>query len=344
MTTVDRKEFIQLLDSVSPGISNNETVEQSSCFAFTGRRVMTFNDVMACTRESPVPLHGAVVAEPLMKLLHSIPEDDVEIGTSRGRFTVRTKKRRGSIRMDDEVVLPVDAVEEAEDWQPMPTGFAEACERAAGCVVKRSDKFFLRCIHLTPNYIEASDNYHMIRCRVKTGLAAPILLLRDTARHVSPLGMSEMSETDGWLHFRNEAGLVLSMRRYEEEYPKTAHLYKQRGTPTELPAGLADAAEAANIFSGNSVDNNYVTITIKPGMLRIRGEGAYGWYEERTKISYDGDQFQFAIAPRLLKEALGRARTVEINDSLLIIRTKKFHYMTCLGSMPGANAEASIDG
>jgi hypothetical protein len=75
------------------------------------------------------------------------------------------------------------------------------------------------CINLTPRFVEAWDNFQIARYKIKTGLTEPVLVRQSSIKHVVSLGMTETAETQGWLHFKNPNGLVLSCRRYVDQFP-----------------------------------------------------------------------------------------------------------------------------
>jgi hypothetical protein len=72
MNRINREEFLRNLESVEPGLSPREILEQSSCFIFQKGWIKTFNDEVACKIKSPLKLEGAVQAAPLLAILSAI--------------------------------------------------------------------------------------------------------------------------------------------------------------------------------------------------------------------------------------------------------------------------------
>ncbi len=335
---VDRESLIRALEAVRPGLAKKEIVQQSSCFVFNeDGRLMTFDDEVACSVESPLNgIVGAVKADPLLALLARLPEDRVDVDAKDGGLLVKGKRRRGSVTMEEEVVLPVGDVPEPTDWQPLPEDFDEAVAIVQATAGKDASQFYLTCINITPTCLEACDNFQICRYPMETGVSAPLLVRRDSLVHVCGLGMTEMSEGDSWLHFRNSSGLTLSCRTNRDEpYPTETitAILDVNGDRTLLPDGLADAVERAEVFSQDNVEANQVQVELKPGKLRLSGRGASGWYEEMREAKYDGEPLKFLIAPGLLRELIARTNECEITPGRLKIDGQRFQYVACLGAV-----------
>jgi hypothetical protein len=76
--------------------------------------------------------------------------------------------------------------------------------------------------------------------------------------------------------------------------------------------------------------DSLVTVTMKPGKVRVRGEGVNGWYDETKKVKYDGEPLEFQIAPKLLIDFTKRHKECEIAPERLIVRGERYTYVSCL--------------
>ena len=328
---VNREELLKELESVTPGLSLKEVIEQSSCFVFKGGEVATYNDEIACQHSSCLDVVGAVCALPLLAILRKLGEESIEIGISKGELLIKGRHRKAGIRMEAEVQLPVDAVESPGKWKKLPDDFVDAVSITQECAGKDETQFSMTCIHLHPEWIEACDNFQAIRYTLATGIAIAVLVRRESLKYIVALGMTDFSETETWMHFRNPAGLILSCRRYVEEYPDLTSVLKVSGEQATLPKGLKEAAEKAAIFSVENLNDNMVTLELKQGKLRITGRGSSGWYSEVKKVGYEGEPMSFTISPVLLAELVQHYNTCEISASRLKVDGGKFIYVTALG-------------
>jgi hypothetical protein len=339
MMKINRMALLSSLEAVVPGLAKKDVVEQSSCFVFSDGVVATFNDEIACLKELPEGLNltGAVVAEPFLKLLWKMPDETIALEAKAGALVVKGKGKRGTIRMEAEVLLPVDTVEDVgeEAWGELPSEMMEALNIVQMCAgTSKDDSFCLTCVNFTPDYIEACDNFQVSRYTIPTGVKEATLVRRDSIKHITGLGMVDMAETDTWLHFRNGTGLQLSCRRYKDEFPNVEPILDvQDAHTTTLPPGISEAVARAEIFSSENSEQNQVAIKLGANRFQITGKGANGEFTERKDVKYDGTECTFLIAPNLLVQLVDRHTEASISGNRLMVENGKFKYVTCLGEL-----------
>jgi len=330
---VERAELLRKLEAVAPGLATREAVEQSSCFVFTGGRVVTFNDEIACGIDCDLGFTGAVAAKPLLDLLGKLSEAELDITCTGEEVVVRGKRRRAGIVMEAQITLPIGSVEQPTEWVDMDADFADAIGVVEHCASKDTNNFHLTCVHVTPTCVEACDNFQLARYPLNTGVREPCLVKRDSIKHVTGLGMTEVSETKTWLHFRNQAGLVLSVRREVGEFENLDEIINSGGERCTLPGGLAEAVDKAEIFSADNGTDNVVTVELRANKLSLRGMGATGWYEERKEVKWEQEPMAFNINPKLLVGITTKTNDCFIATGRLTIDGGKFKYVTCLGTV-----------
>lgn len=336
---VNRSELLNVLETVQPGLTARDIVEQSSCFAFKDGEVCTFNDEVACRRKSPLDITGAVHAAPLLTVLRKLPEDFVDIRVEDNQLVVKGKGRRSAIRLQEEVLLPIEKVENADDWRKLHEDFSDAIYVAQQCVGKDESNYAATCIHIHPNYIEACDNYQAVRYKIKTRVREPILVRGASIKHIIGMDMTDFAETDNWIHFRSSTGLIISCRRDTQEYESLDQILEVSGEKITLPKGVAEAADRAETFSAENADENEVTVSIRPGKFKVLGEGVSGWYYETKKIKYKGNPISFRISPKLLIEITKRYNDCIIGQGRLRVDGGKFVYVAALGAESNGESE-----
>ncbi len=331
---VNREELLRCLESVSAGLSQQEVIEQSSCFVFENGLVTTFNDEVTVSTKAPVlGIVGAVPSQPLLNLLSRLAEDELDIESTEQEMLVKGKGRRASIRIESDIALSVESVSVPSEWKPLDPNFGEAVGIVQLCASKDDSSFVLTCVHITPNFVEACDNLQLARYPIKTGMEESCLVRRDALAAMQGLGMTEIGYTDSWLSFRNDAGLVLSCRRWVEDYDDLTDILEVNGAKAVLPPGLVEAVSKAEVFSSVGSDSNEVRIELKENKLRLRGEGSFGWYEERKQVQYTGEPISFLISPELLGKIVKLTNECVIVPGRLKIDAGKFVYVACLGEV-----------
>ena len=96
---VNRENLLKELESVIPGLSPKEVIEQSSCFVFQDNVITTFNDEIACSIGTALDIKGAVPAKLLLEVLRKVTDEEVEIKQKKGELSIFGKKIKCKIRM-----------------------------------------------------------------------------------------------------------------------------------------------------------------------------------------------------------------------------------------------------
>ncbi len=330
---IGREQFLHSLESVQPGVSQREILEQSSLFALSKGDVFTFNDETACRTSSGLPnsFEGAVPHKPLLEVLRKFPDDDIHVDVTDSEILITGKSDKAGIRLEKEITLPIQHVEKPEKWVKLHEDFADGIGIVQNCASTDQTAFDLSCVHIHPKWLEACDNFQLCRWEMKTGVKQATLVRQSAIKHITSLGMTELSETATWLHFRNPNGLILSCRRYVEEYQDLTKILDVEGISVQLPKGLADACDKASIFTAENVDSNRVMVSLKPGTLTLRGQGVSGWYEKPPrKIAYDGEPMSFLCSPKLLSELVKKHNECTLSSNRLKVSVGSYVYIACL--------------
>jgi len=127
---IQREVFLQTLESVQPGLSPKEILEQSSCFIFRDGEVFTFDDEIACRATSGLDksFNRAVPGAKMLEILRKLPEDELEVTPKEAELLFTGKGRKLAIRLEAEIVLPVESIEQPKDWTPLHEDFTDAIQ------------------------------------------------------------------------------------------------------------------------------------------------------------------------------------------------------------------------
>lgn len=335
---VNREEFLKQLESVMPGLSTKENIEQLyTCFIFKDKTVNTFNGEIACSQKSLLEIDGAVSAMPFISILRKLKVDELEISINdnKSQVLIKAKNKRSGINMEQDTLLSIEAIDKPKKWKPLPDNFADAIAIVQPCAGNNEALFVMTCVHITSKWVEACDMHHAARFRIKTDIDKSILIRKESLKHIVSLDMVEFSETKHWVHFKNSDGLILSCRYEIEDYPSEdiTQVLKVKGESLTLPKGLKESVEKAEIFSSENVGGNDVIINIKKGKFKVTGKGTSGWFTEVKKSKYDGESLQFTIPPKLLMELVQHHNECEVSENRLKVKSSKFVYVTVLGKI-----------
>ena len=326
---INRVEILQKLEILLPGIADRDIIEQSKCFIFKDGKIVSFNDEVACFCDMDTGIEGAVPSAPLLGLLRQLKDAELDIAMDDGILVIKGKRKKAEIIMEQEVLLQISEVDEPDEWCLLDKNFIKAINVVCKCVGNDPNKFVLSCIHITDKYIEATDNYQVIRYTIKSGVEKDCLLQGVSIGKIVHFKPVKVGITENWIHFKNKDGLRLSCRKYMEEYPDISAVLKVDGRTINFPSGLDQAVGNASIFSDQNTDVNIVKVRLSAGKIRLEGVGITGKYMEVLKSDYNGVDSEFLINPNLLLVAAKVAKKCTVTDEKLTVSNDDFIYVTC---------------
>jgi len=327
---VERKRLLDALMFVASGLDKEGMVEQSSHFIFGDGMVSTYSDSVSCSAKSPLDIDCVVLAEPLLALVRRLP-DSLEIEMKDEGLSIKSGRKRGTVKVEQSLKTPITKIEKPVEWKKLPKGFTDAVDIVRGCAGTDNSVFLLTCVNFTKRWVEASDGYQVCRypidLPINTGMVVRSASLKFIAKHL----MVECSETENWLHLRNQEGQTVSCRRFVERYPSNkidAVLNADGMTGIELAEDLSSCLKTCQIFSSDSEEGNLVEVRLKKDKLRLEGRGKHGSYSEVLDTKYDGSPLRFRISPSLLEAVTRKKGRCEISDSILKVVCGAFTFAT----------------
>lgn len=334
---INRPQLLTRLEMCEPGLSIKGIIQQSSSFIFQKGKIFTFNEDVSCQITSGLPkeFKAAIASKKLLEHLRAADHDEMLLSIENGEAVFRATNEEFGIAMESEIQLQLDMVESPKSWSPIPTEFSEALAIITECASKDESKSILCCLHLHPEYMEASDDYQFCKYRISTGLKRSALVKSKCVKQLSPLGMLEMGLSPKWLHFKNSVGLIYSVLRFDDQFPATIGAYKEAKADANnmvIPRGLTKAIEEAQISSSEDADDDSIMLELKPGAVRITGRGATSWKKKRLKLKYNGPPIQFMISPKLLAKISAKHNQCQINKQWIRVNGGPWTFISCLGS------------
>lgn len=331
---IDREQLLTSLEAASPGLSPSGAIEQSQCFVFRGGRVYAYNDEVFC--HAPAPLNGvegAVQARPLLEVLRRFKEEEVDVSQDdEGKqLVVSGKGRKAGVIMDKEVLLPIDKVDHPEKWRKVGDDYGEAMMMVQECAGRRQKDYATSCVHFGPEWMEAFDNYQMLRYKIDTKAGESTVVRATGVKVAAGIGPAAVSFTPSWMFFRNKQEIVVGCRRTVQDFFDMGDAFEVKGVKVALPKGLIEAAAIAEVFSSEIADNNVVCVDLRPGKLKVTAQGVSGWYRETKNVNYQGKELEFLISPKLLAQIVSKHSEVRISRNRLKVDGGNWTYCSALG-------------
>lgn len=345
-TALVREEFLAVLQAAEAGLSRNEKLEQSTCFVFQEGRVHTFNEEVAVRAKSGLPADftGAVQSGTLLAFLKKVSERKLTVKSAGdGELMFAGNGKGVKFRYAEKIQLPVESVERPgkADWRKLPPNFGEAVAVVQECTGKDESKTAMSCVHVTADFLESFEKFQATRFRLKMPVDDEFLVKPTGLKHVVALDCTAVAATDEWVHFKNDAGVYISCRRYDEKFPPLEEALDMAGGDTvELPDGLDAAVSRAEIFSKENADENHLLVILEDGLLKVEAVGMTGRYWEDASVKYSGEPLAFLIAPKMLLEVVKRSNKVRVNKDKLLVKGPGWRYVTALTDPDSARQAA----
>jgi len=323
---INKDALLTALEVVKPGLTNKESIEQGTSFAFVNSNVITFNNEISISHpvDGMSDITGAVEAEKLYQLLGKLKAEKVNItlDEKHNEIVVKSGRIRAGLTIQSEIKFPLtEDISERGEWAALPEDFVKNLQFVIPSCSKNFNQPIITCVHVhRSGFVEASDNYCLARYMLKDKMPVPTFLIPATsAQHLVRFAPKEVAHGTGWVHFRADSGATFSCRIFNDTYPETSHFLKVEGLSIVLPDKMNEAVERAWVFAKreNTLEET-LTVTLNKNHIDIRSESDNAWFEERVdNVNYDGDRLHFGITPVLLRDILTKTQQCTLGVRLL---------------------------
>jgi len=329
---IQKNKLQEALEVVKPGLSNTELIEQSTSFAFLGNRVVTYNDNISLSHPiEGLDITGAIRAEELYGFLKKTKQEELDVSITDNELSLKAGKSIIGLLLQMDIVLPLDEVSGDKDWFDLPPNFIENLDFTKNSTSRDMSRRVLTCVHVTPQFVEASDSFQLIRVYEEGYPFENTLIPVENIPEIIKINPSQIAETDGWLHFRNIHDTELSCRVLMDTYPQTTALFEVKGKSIAFPKSMSEILDRAMVFTrqDHALDEQ-VEIKLKEGVALVHGRNEYGWFKEKVKVKYTGGLSVFTITPSLLQNILKRSNTCILGAQKIRFEGEGWEYVAML--------------
>ena len=321
---LDRRELLRQLESTQAGLSSKENLDQSDCFAFIPGQIITFNDEICCRQSTELDFRGAVSSGKLLQLLRNMSEDEVDVSVRNdAELSIKGVGRRAGIKLQQDILLPHHVVDVPTSWTDCVPAVGDYIGLVAETAGKDHPQFILNCVRLTPDLMEATNEYQAMACHVTTGLTSETLVRRQGAKALDGMGVAAIAESDSWVHFKTYQGLVMSLRRQEPDqaYPDLTAIYEAESDyKVEFPGSLIECLDKATAFASKTASGKQIGIKLKDNKMLLRASDGESWYEEMRDVHYSGNPVGFGIGLDHLRRILEQGLPCYITPTTLRVK------------------------
>jgi len=347
---VDRRELLEVLSTLKPGMSNKDIIEQSDSFIFSEGLVYCYNDSIAVSRKFDVGFEGSV-NEKFYEILTKMTEDQVDLSIDEedSKIIIKGKKSKTGIVLDSKVKITLDEIRIPKKWKNLPDDFLEAMSTCSFSASRNMTQPKLVCLHVKGSVVQSTDNYRLTRFVMDDSVEDEFLVPVTAVDHLVSYRVKKYNVSQGWVHFKEEysetvtdedgnktevekEGCIFSSRVYEGEYgmdfAELIQKHFQNGVEVEIPKEILAIIDRASVFSKEHfTKDETINIAIDTGLVEISSEGEKGYHKERERSKYRGDRIEFNMSPKFLTEILEKTDNVMVGENSLKFETDKFVHL-----------------
>ncbi len=343
---VNTVELVEALKKIQPGLATSEIIEQTSFFIFNQSEIQTFNDEICIITPDPTEgaIEGAVPSAEFFSILSKIDAEDVDLSQDGDEVKIKTKKLEALLKIEEEIVVPfedVDTIEDDDQWEKIPGNFFDALKTCQYATSKVSSRYPLMAyIMVTPKFMQATNGYRLSKYKFSSKLKHKDFLI---PQEVIPIltsanfkGLNEIARSDGWIHFRNDDGVILSTRTIENavhKFPPVDKVLADKEVIGEVKLKeeqtslMKKALSRSLVFANRKEEKDtIVKLSFKGKKIILSAKSTKGWIKEQIKHTKKLDDIEIEINPNLLHDVLSTCRTFSIQTNRVMFETDEYQH------------------
>ncbi|MCJ7747882.1 MAG: hypothetical protein MUP27_09065 [Desulfobacterales bacterium] len=330
---IKKTEFLEALTKVRPGLSEKSLIEQTDHFIFDKDYIRTYNDEVAISYPFQTGFFLAVKADGFYQFISKVSQEEFTLDEKDGSLSISAGKAKAVMVAMQEVKCPTVMIR-ARRWYPLPKNFSDAIRFCSFSADKNLLSKELSCLWIKDQYVISSDNFRVTKYEMDSKIQTEFLLIASCAQGLAKCKPISYVAEDAWIHFKNEIGLIFSVRVVEGQYPEEVWgLFTMKGDLILIPEGLSESVDRAKVFSGEAVGSSdliQLRVDSKAGKLFCRGEGSLGWFEEEFKVEYKKKDFEVKVSPEHLIEILAHVKEMQVSNDKLYFGGPNFEHIIAL--------------
>ena len=328
-----RKELVDILKKVKPGVASKEIVESMTYFYLSGSDIITYNDRIAIRHPFVTEFSTFVKANDFFNTVSKISSEEINLSYKNGKLSVTSKKFKVDLAtiIDDEFTTRINNINESMKdtaWSKLPENFNDGITLCAFAASTSETEQTLSCVYVEKNTAIASDNQRVAKSKLTGSISEPILIKAGEVKNLVSINPTMYSVTNSWIHFRNDDNCIFSIRRIKGNFPDFSAVLNFKGTEVDLPSNLTEGTSIASIFTDDKMPT--VILDITPGVCMVSVTAEKGSSKFRTKIDYDGKPLKMAINPEFLNQMLMHSTKISVTEGKVKLVTKDFILCTAL--------------
>jgi len=332
---IKRKELLDILLAVRPGLADKSIVEQATHFIFTGREVLTYNDRICVSHPFESTFQCSVEADKFYKVLSKLDQDELHCDYKEPNLLISAEGVDAGLSgyAGREIFdLAQDIGLDDLEWRGLPSDFVEGVLFCGFAASRDATQTLLSCISVRDDCVVSSDNRRISEYKMQEAIETPFLIPARNAAELSKFEVIEYSVSNSWVCFRTEKGVFFCSRVVKGEYYDVTEDFVFDRTRMKLPKALKDVVDRAAILAAGEVDiDKRIDVRIGGGKISCRGEQETGWIETELDIKFKRDLvIRFSINPIFFSQILDKTSVMECGENRVLFWSGSFRHLVLL--------------
>lgn len=353
---MNTKKLEKILSLLMVAVEKKAVVSQYDHYVFYNKAISTFNGRIFISHPVELDLDCSVVADDLLNIIKTVDDEEVKLTLKDGKLYIKSEDVSAELSTDvyeDKVVQTIKTLDVASfNWKKngkeVSKDFIEGLNDCRFSVSKdASCQYNSNCIHIVDNAVESTDRFRATEYLMEDSMEE-MLIPSSSVNALISFDPTLYIKDQGWVHFRDEDGVIFSVAIVEGVFPDVA-LMLESGTPEveiTLPVQISNVlSEFGKLSSGETEVFKSMEISIADEKVTCRTE-KLGCYVKKT-IPFPGmkKKVTFNISPTLLNSVLAKTNTIGINHTNMVasFKTEVFSHVVVMPQVEEENlGEASL--
>jgi len=323
---VNRKELIEAMSKIKPGIANKEFLEQSTHFILNENEIISYNDEISIVYPIDLGVQCTVDASLFYKLASKLDGENLFLGLDGTTLRVESEgvKAKLPTAVSSEMFEYIGKLTKEQDeleWKKLPSDFISGISMCIFSASLDKTQGTLTCVWIEEGDIITFDKYRASWYQMESKVQDKFYIEAD---YLSALldfeDPSEYCLSEGWAHFAMDNGVVFSARRTmpDKMLPVRTKFKVDSDVPiVSVPYSLVSAIETVSLtVEQEEKMNQFVTIDFGEDFIHCKGESERGSIEKEIRLDepLQIEPFTFSAPPFSLIQVLTHATQIQVLD------------------------------
>lgn len=343
---LNKNELLTTLKMVLPGVDSNSVLfEGMDVFVFDDDVIKSYNNNISVSFPFNIGIKAVIKAFEFYSALSRISGDIIHINCTETQLTVSDDVTMLSMNIVDSAKI-LSCIESMQlndiEWDYLPETFVRGVELCSFSIASNTSFGVLNFLRVEGDKIVTSDNFRASVFTLPIDMESFSIMRQAALEIVKIVGLNKYAVGEVWVHFKNESGVVFSVRKVVGDYPSDDILNLFEGTKSSIykfPIGLKATIDRIAVFSYQETDMllDYITLEKRKinstWKLVVKGQRVSGSIEDRLPLLSEKSfpDGIIRVAPKFLKSIL--AITDEfciIQDRVVLFRIPNYLHIVIL--------------